>query len=567
MAWVVNQIWIGNNPPTEKLEATEKQAKAFGWNYRFWNWKDLTSTFGAFYFFNFLLDRLNEHALTFLSKFYMWHVLSICKDGGIYLDATKSFPFDEAYGKYTFSRPGVYTSPDYTPWFVACNLPEAVELAKAQVLHELEIRYKANGDRMFKFFLSSNYNMIGQRYFQNTLIPIWKSHQIEIFNNINPFKVTSMYSEVPDYLLPSVAYGKAKPALITAKAQKIIQAGENNKIAPVITVAPKDTKRIMVIGEEVMGITDIDINSQYRDLFIHVDTCPLFDHVMGKVNVQHSVYYTDPSLVPKPVRDKKDDLVDYTLLIPPHSFSGYNWMSNVVSPVSPRVALACSYKELNSKVPVLLYGHNLGDDAAKGYDVELEEVLLKQTEVEVVPPMYPVLFLILSRKKHVKQRILLSKSWVKEIPEIRCAYRFCYAAKERSKEKYTWPLLHAGNDEDDADIGKKLYAAMINACRITFNYLFIIPDDGDINPKKLLEGIDKEHPVTFGKRSYEEYEDVLTYDLSSGIGLNKEAVEKILSMLTQEKVDQMSARPDLMLAHAIKACSLATMDTSALASS
>lgn len=559
MGWSVNQIWIGNNPPAEQLKATEQKAKSFGWGYRLWNWGELTSTFGYFYFLNFLIERLNEHALTFLSKFYMWHILACSKENGIYLDATKTLPFDEVYGTYTFSSPGVYTSSDYTPWFVACNVPEAAELAKAQVIHELDIRYKANGDRMFKFFLSSNYNMIGKRYFQNTLIPIWRSHKIEVYNNINPFKVTSLYDDVPDYLLPSVAYGKARPAAITPGVNKIMAAREGKKVAPVITAAPGDTGRIVIIGEEVRGITDIDVISKYRDLFIHVDTCPLFDHVMGKVNVQHSVYYTDPTLVPPFVQEKKNSVVNYTMILP-DSFLGYKWSNNIISKISPRVALACSYKELNQNIPVVLYGYNIGDDVAHGYDVELEEVLLHQVGVEIVPPKYEVLYLIFTEKGHVKQRGYMKKGWLKDVPDLKCAFRFCYpasTASDRIREKYMWPI---STDEKEEDMGKQIYAAMVNACRLTFNYLFLLPDTVELNPSTLRMGLNKEHPITFGKRGYEEDGDVLTYDFSSGIGLNRYAVENILSALKEGE----STSPELMLAHAIKACGLATMDSSSL---
>lgn len=560
MGWVVNQIWIGGNPPAEKLRETKEKSLSFGWDYRLWTWDDLTSTFGFFFFRNFILEKLNDTALTFLAKFYLWHILAMQKDHGMFLDATREFPFSEVYGDYTFARPGVYTSPTYTPWFIACSHPEAAALAKGQVTSSLELRYKANRERMFKFFLTSKYNILGQRYFQNTLMPLFRTHGVKVYNDVNPFKTSPLYSDIPDYLLPSVAFGRAGNISITPAAHKILTASAQRKVKPVITLVPVNVSRVVILGDDIMGITDPDVISQKGDLFIHVDSCPSFTRVEWVENIYHSVYFTRENLVPREVREKKEEFVSYSQVIPSASFYGYKWTENLASSVSPRLSLACSFRELNPDIPVILYGYNQADNLAHGYDSELEEVLAKQSGVTIVPPKYSFLYLILTRRGNLMQRVKLKRGWLHYLSD-HSTYRFIHGGKQ-GKEDHTWAFTGVGDDEKDDDIGLRVYAAMINALQMNFDYLFLLPDDKEVDPLSVENWVDREKPVTFGVREYLRDEDVLVYSFSHGVGLSRTAVEKVLEEVSAETAAEMKERPDLLLAHRVKETGLPTTDAS-----
>lgn len=566
MDWVVNQIWLGSNPPIDQLNATKEKAIALGCSYRLWEWDELTARFGSFYFGNLDIERIPDQGLTFLTKFYMWFILEMYRGRGMYLDATRELPFSTLDPHVDFALAGVYTTKDYEPWFLVSTSISAISLAKFHLIRDLEIRRKVNGQWMFHFFSTALRNIIGTRFFQNTLMPVWKSEGIRIFNSPNPETTTPQLPE-PEFRPSKEENTPPQSEKESISIHELQERTRKLKIKPIFALTPQDCKRVVIVGDTVMGITNVETLVQADDLLVYTDKCPFLHLTQAYKDISHAIYYTSSSTLPSYVRDNKDQYFDVQQVIPNAAFNGYYWKENIKSTISLPVALALSYKELNPSLPVILHGHTTADDIMGNFDSGLEEVLMRQKNIVVTPPCYDLLVLVLSREGNALHRVKLGNEFEKEIEYTKYTYRICFSTP---KEKYygvtekTWPLRHAGDDDKDDEIGKKMYVALKNARNMRFKYLFLMLDDTQVNIRNLGKWTEGNTPQTFGKRVYVEEEDILAYDLSYGFGFSWDALTTIMKTLSPEIIEATCARPDILLAHVIQERHLGMVDISDL---
>lgn len=533
MGWVLNQIWLGEDPPLEKLKATSEKTKEFGWDYRFWTWESLTSTFGFFYFHNFILSKLPEQALTFLTKFYLWHVLARYGANGMFLDATEELPLTSYNPTEHFVLPGVYMAKNYTPSFVVTAHEEAAGIARDAVIWDLDLRYRANGNYMFHFFTSLRYNVLGPRFFSNTLMPRWRRANISLFNSPKAEETTPAIPLPPAYLLPSPFHVTS----ISASSVSTLNPGISSKISPIQAVVPEGCTRVIVLGEDGTGLEALSSFAHYGDLLVHTHSCPFYSSVRGMKDVGHSVFYSK----------KEVDVGDVFMerpVIPGVSFASYDWNKEGESgSISLPIALACSYRERNPFLPICLYGHNPADDVTQFHDVELEEALIHAHKIELLSPRYSLILLYLTRRTHHIRRVLLTRALAKKVGEGGdVLYRFCCARGAQMPPNSTvWALEEAGDDEDDLDLGLKLFSALSHARALQGAYFLLLPDDSFLSPPEWIAWAKENEPEVVGKVDGD------GFDLGAGIAFSHSALDAILSQLSPDVMREGKERPDILL--------------------
>lgn len=569
MAWILNQIWLGPAKPPEQMEIAKNTALQLGMEYKRWNWTALTTMFGFFYFRNFRIERVSNRTYAFLVKCYLWYILDLYRTDVMFLDADKTLPFDSLRAP-NFSQPGVYFGKGYDPWFVACNNRRAPKFAKERIEFHLRTREKANGVNMFLFLREVKYNIFGGRFTRSTLTPFFRNRQIKVFDTCDPtIDVPPVETPAKISLRPAPFERKPDAYMAITNVEQLdmqlsaISGKRKFAVPPIAALVPVGTKRIIIMGETVIGLTFLNMFVEEGDVLVHINSC---QHLAGTQNLKgtaHAVYYDKQSLLPMEVRLNNERFLCCTRLFHETSFSPYKWYALTSSRIATPVALACSYKEQNPDVPVIIYGHNTADDLTHRYSTDMEESLLSINQIQLYLPHYDILFIVLTESTQISRCLTIETTWGKLLQYTSHALRFCYfdsANKEVPIDK-AWPFLEPSSR---AGKGKLMIRALKNAAHMHFKYVFVCHASTGVHPSHLWAHVLNAQVHISCNRRYDASRNLLCPSVASGVCIEDSIFRKLLPLLTDELADECNDSPDVILGRAIQDAHVPLEDVSTL---
>lgn len=560
MDWIVNQIWLGNRPAPTQMQVTQALAEQHHWDYIRWDLDALTNFFGAYIFENFNAQNLTDQASALLVKYYMWYVLATSQGPAIFLDATRAIKPEYIPILETDNLEGVILGSKFNPGFTACISHQATVIACTQIRQLLDRRLQTLGDKVFDFLLKSGPNLIGSRFTFLTLLPNWKYAGITVqdIDVLAGVSSDSPKSKVlpPEKLLPKpVKKARAYPDSYNTNVRKTV-ASRINAVQPIFTVSTTTTKdttqetgsklssitclidrstqRVVIMGEETIGLTDPYMFIKGGDFVIHYNACPFLLETLNIDNTVNAAYYDSREALSKTAIANAPFLRFTTQLYPTASFKDFEWASAVTSRISPYIALACSYREKHPNTPVIIYGYNLTDDYAKGYDVELEVSLCERLRIEVHRPAYEILYLIFTTGKSQLRWYNATMTWIAKMKNTHHSWRFICAATENTTKptvERVLPLPDAG-DDGEALTSKKLYAAMHMAERMRFSYLYLCSDMAAPDPLQVWKIQRLNTFKAVGARKMDYIKEQLYFDLNQGACITRETFDTMLPRIT-----------------------------------
>lgn len=539
------------------MEVTKNTALRLGMEYKRWNWTALTSMFGYFYFRNFRIDQVTNRTYAFLVKCYIWYILDIFRTDSMFLDADKELPFTSLDAPL-FSQKGVYFGEGYDPWFIACRHRHAPGYAKKRIESVLRAQERANGVNMFLFLRDKKYNIFGGKFAKNTLTPLLRSKQIQVFDNCDPQVVSpseepqlqmslrpTHYERKPDNYLPITTTEQLDITLNISSAKRKFT------IPPISALVPMPTKRIIIMGEKIIGLTFLNMFMQEGDVLVHINSCPQLAGTQTIPGTEHAIYYEKQSLLPIEVRLNSKQFLCCTRIFHESSFTPYKWFLITASRIATPVALACSYKEQNPEIPVILYGHNIADDITHGFNTDIEESLISINQIQLCLPHYDILFIVLSDISQIQRCVTIEKTWGKLLQYTSHILRFCYTNTPNTEAalENSWPFPVI---KQTTSTGHLLAQAVKNASHMHFKYVFICHASTGVHPAHLWSYIVNSQVHISCNRQYDFARSLLYPSVASGVCIEESIFQKIAPLITPDLAEECGGNPDIMLGRAIQ---------------
>lgn len=523
--------------------------------YRLWDWKTLGETFGYYLFWKFEIANVAEFVYAFLVKYYVWQILERTEGVGIFLEAHT--PLNHEHIEcIKNAKEDIVLGPYFKPNFIICNNRAAAKLANKTIHDDMERRYTVNRKHMFDFLCTNRPNILGQKFMVCTMIPTWQNKGFRVTDTgllTGKEEDTPLTNFIPAFY-PAMAtttttIAEPEEQELNTIDDEIFTSRKSNSISCIL---PATTERVIVMGNDCIGITDISSFSLPNDAIIHINSCEYLKYTVNKPELTNIVYYSNFDLLPNTVTQNKQLLSKATQLYPGTSFDGFVWQKRVTSKVSSNVALACSYKEAHKKLPVYLYGYNVADDISTGDDSELEEVLLNEYGVTVCVPSYEVLYLVLTSDKRKLRWITAEATWCKKMIGTHHTWRFVYATPKPSASNIPHAWAVQGKEDTDQSL-ESFLAALKNAARMRFKYIFICKDTAEPDPlviwSILLSGTHK----CIGAREFAYDLNLFYFNLFKGACLDRETFDKMLPLISTED----NCTVDIALAKALKSANVA----------
>lgn len=549
---MVNQIWLGKYDPPAIMQETQKRAESNGFKYKLWNWKSLGDTFGFYLFWNFKIDHVAEFVYSFLVKYYIWQILEKVEGYGVFLDANRPL-IPEMITSINEAKEDIVLGPMFNPYFVVCKNTQAAVIASTQIRKELDHRYQISHAKMFDFLYRNKPNILGRKYMYCTMVPIWQTKGIRV-TNLGILAGKEQDLPLTDFI-PAI-YPKFNNSLITldrSSAVTTVDAATPKKRSGAISCSlPSSARRVIVMGNECIGITDISTYAVPDDVIVHINACTYLKYTGTNAKLTNIVYYDKASLLPANIRNNSEALRAARQIYPGSAFESFEWRKKTTSQISSSVALAVSYKEKYDELPVILYGYNVADDVSNGNDSELEEVLLKEHGITVYAPTYEVLFLVLSSSKRKLRWLNAEATWCKKTENTHHTWRFAYASPKKvaSNIEHAWAIPCA----EDVDVSLKSFIETLkNAARMRFKYVYICKDLAEPDPSVIWSILRTGLHKCVGAREYDSNMDLLYFNLGIGACLNRDVFENCLVHLN----DADDCTVDIALAKALKKANVA----------
>ncbi len=538
------------------MQRTEEKTRARGLKYKRWSWKELGDTFGFYLFWDFNLDHVAVQVYSFLAKYYLWQIMEHTDNYNIFLDADRTLT-DDMIDYARVAREDVILGPNYNPYFAACKSTRAAAVANRQIRNDLDLRYRVLGDKMFDFFWKNSPNILGRKFIYCTMVPVWRMSGIYVTNTAilagteTEAPITNFVPAIyPKYNNPLLRTASATASTSTETAVTVTP--KRKSINAISCTLPGTTRRIIVVGDDCTGITDLKTFAVADDAVIHTNACRYLSHTGANANITNIIYYDKASYLPDGVTKNESVLKASRQIYPSSTFEGFEWKKKVSSEIASSVALACSYKEKHMDTPVVLYGHNVADDASNGNDSELEDVLLKDHDIKVFSPTYEVLYLVLTSFRRKLRWFNAESTWCKKMENTHHTWRFAYASKNKTASKIdnAWAIPVV----EDVDVApKSFYAALRNAARMNFKYIYICKDLAEPDPLDIWSVLLHDVHKCIGYREYDNVTELLYFNLAKGACLNRETFEACL--INMDLADETTI--DLALARALKRSNIA----------
>lgn len=543
------------------MQSTQALAEQHHWDYIRWDFDALINFFGAYIFENFNEKNLSEQSSALLVKYYMWYVLATCQGPSIFLDATRTIKQEYLPVLESEDLEGVLLGSKFNPGFTACVTHQAAIIACTQIRQLLDRRLQTLGEKVFDFLLESGPNLIGSRFTFLTLMPNWKYAGITVqdIDVVAGVSSDAPKSKVlpPEKLLPKpVKKARAYPenynvnlrkeaakqfytpqTIAAAKtASQATTQETSSKLSPLSCLIDRSTQRVVIMGEETIGLTDPYMFIKGGDFVLHYNACPFLLETLNIDDTVNAAFYDNRDALSKTAVANAPFLRFTSQLYPEASFKGFEWASAVSSRISPYVALACSYKEKHPNIPVIIYGYNLTDDYAKGYDVELEVSLCERLRIEVHRPAYEILYFIFTTAKSQLRWYNATMTWIAKMKNTHHSWRFICAATENATKPTIDRVLMLPDAGDDSEAltSKKLYAAMHVAERMRFSYLYLCSDMAAPDPLKIWKIQRLNTFKAVGARKMDYIKEQLYFDLNQGACITRETFDTILPHITAD---------------------------------
>lgn len=514
------------------MRQTKQLAEELGWEYELWDWDKLTSIYGAYMFKNFRIGHVARCVYALLVRYYTWQVLAASKYATtVFLDGEQELTHDHL-AFIANSDYDIVLGKENDPGFIVCRNHKAAVLARNETREDLNRRYRACGKHMFDFLADSMKRIFGKQFLFLTMIPLWKFHELTV-RNLDTDTPDEDTSEPKTEFIPYVSND------IVLSKQTAIKRREL-KAGAITAIVPPLTQRIIVMGKDCMGLTDVHTFVQPGDTVIHFNECSYYKEASSVNDVTNIIFYDKQTKLPMFIRESEELMKSAQQLFPGSSFNGYLWRERVASSITMPVALACSYKEINSNLQVILYGYNVADDCTTGVDSELEELILQETNVDAYTPSYEVLYLILTTAANKMQWIIAESSWIKKMERTHHTWRFAYPFVKTqipTALDHAWalPTTKLSTDLTSRD---NVLAAVRNAARMKFDYVYICADTATPDPLEVWKSILEKKPKAIGNRYYDVQNNLWKLSLTQGTCLSRETSDIFLKFLKQNTEEQ-----------------------------